>query len=97
MGKRRQRSRIHNKHGKIEQIFKKLACYPGKIYSRNKIKLNVRRIDDPDEIFDTIVDHNKINFKGAKGCSLCSQYIQNIIDPSLLVEKLKRYPSWKKT
>jgi hypothetical protein len=77
---------MQHKWKNTRYLFQKIAKYTGKARTKEAIKLQVgeKWIEDPNEILNKIVAHNKVHFSQAKGCALSCRSIQQVTDPSSL-------------
>jgi hypothetical protein len=77
---------MQRKWKKMRQLFQKIAKYTGKTRTKEAIKLQVgdKWIEDPNEILNQIVAHNKDHFSQANGCALSCRSIQQVTDPNSL-------------
>jgi hypothetical protein len=74
---------MQRKWKQTRNLFQKIAKYTGKAKLKEAIKLQVgeKWIEDPDDILNEIVAHNKVHFSQAKGCSLSCRSLQRVTDP----------------
>jgi hypothetical protein len=70
----------------MRHLFQKIAKYTGKARTNEAFKLQVgdKWIEDPNEILNEIVSHNKVHFSQAKGCALSNRSLQQVTDPNSL-------------
>jgi hypothetical protein len=78
---------MQRKWKKMRYLFQKIAKYTGKATTKEAIKLQVgeKWIEDPNEILNEIVAHNKVHFSQAKGCALSCRSIQQVKVPILFL------------
>jgi hypothetical protein len=78
--------KIHRQWKKTRHLFQKIAKYAGKARTKEAFKLQVgdKWIEDPNEILNEIVAHNKVHFSQAKGCALSNRSLQQVTDPNSL-------------
>jgi hypothetical protein len=71
---------------KMRHLFQKIEKYTGKARTKEAIKLQVgdKWIEDPNEILNEIVAHNKVHFSQAKGCALSCRSLQQVMGPNSL-------------
>jgi hypothetical protein len=77
---------VQHKWKKTRHLFQKIAKYTGKARTKEAIKLQVgdKCIEDPNEILNEIMAHNKVHFSQAKGCALSNRSLQQVTDPNPL-------------
>jgi hypothetical protein len=78
--------KMQRKWKKMRHLFQKIAKYTGKAKKKEAIKLQVgdKWIEDPNEILNEIVAHNKVHFSQAKGCALSCRSVQQVTDSNSL-------------
>jgi hypothetical protein len=78
--------KMHRQWKKTRHLFQKIAKYTGKARTKETLKLQVgdKWIENPNEILNEIVAHNKVHFSQAKGCALSNRSLQQVTDPNSL-------------
>jgi hypothetical protein len=71
---------MQRKWKQTRNLFQKIAKYTGKAKLKEAIKLQVGKewIEDPDDILNEIVAHNKVYVSEAKGCALSCRSLQRL-------------------